>query len=61
MAVDYCHQIMIDQLQVKKISVKTSQLAFGFFEKFGYRTIRVEQNYWGLGLDLYEMELLLQS
>tara|TARA_R110000868_G_scaffold4211_6_gene26465 strand:- start:9911 stop:10033 length:123 start_codon:yes stop_codon:yes gene_type:complete len=36
--------------------VTTSQLAYKFFEKFDYSINRIEKNYWGEGLDLYEME-----
>lgn len=42
--------------RVEIFIVTTSQLAYKFFEKFDYRIIRIEKNYWGDGLDLYEME-----
>lgn len=40
---------------IKKISVRTSQLAFGFYEKHGFRTQEVIEDYWADGLDLYVM------
>lgn len=40
----------------KLIEVDTSQHAFGFFEKYGFRTTGVEPDYWADGLDLYKME-----
>lgn len=50
----------IDALKKKgysKISVRTSQYADKFYEKLGFRLIRVEKDFWAEGLDLYEMEL----
>lgn len=55
-AVSHCHKLLEDK--VEKFIVTTSQFAFRFFEKFGYRTIRTKKNYWGKDLDLYEMEKL---
>lgn len=54
--VDYCLNILKSDPTVKKLVVRTSQLAYGFFAKFGYQLIRVEKDYWGEGLDLYLME-----
>ncbi len=54
-AVQFCHKQM-SELGVKKFSVRTSQHAYQFFEKFGYTTTYIEKNYWGEGLDLYEMK-----
>lgn len=56
-AVEYCLMRLRQNPEVEKFVVMTSQLAFRFFEKFGYRVIRTEKDYWGTGLDLYEMEM----
>ena len=40
---------------LETIVVQTSQYADAFFGKFGFKTIRIEKDYWAKGLDLYEM------
>ncbi len=57
-AVKHCLNILSKDYRVEKFVVRTSQLAFQFFGKFGYTISRIEKNYWGDGLDLYEMEML---
>ena len=57
MAVEYClNQLKLDQ-QIRELIVTTSQHAFRFFEKFGYKVHYIEKDYWGKGLDLYEMKM----
>ena len=41
---------------VKTISVRTSQLAFGFYEKRGFVLQKMVKDYWAEGFDLYQME-----
>ena len=36
--------------------VRTSQLAYGFYEKQGFELKKVEKDYWAEGFDLYQME-----
>jgi ribosomal protein S18 acetylase RimI-like enzyme len=55
-AVEHCLKILGNDKRVEKFIVTTSQHAYKFFEKFGYRVHRIEKNHWGKGLDLYEME-----
>lgn len=55
-SVEHCLKILRKDQRVEKFIVSTSQLAYQFFEKFDYRIIRVVKDYWGKGLDLYEME-----
>ncbi len=40
------------------IECRTSQVAFQFFEKFGFVLQRTETDYWVPGLDLYYMTLI---
>lgn len=54
--VERCHQELKKDARVKRLTVRTSQLADAFFEKFGYRTTKTVKNHWGQGLDLVEME-----
>ncbi|WP_299898627.1 GNAT family N-acetyltransferase [uncultured Aquimarina sp.] len=56
-AVTHCLSILKSNSEIQKVTVRTSQLAYGFFEKFGFITKKTAKDYWGLGLDLYEMEL----
>jgi len=58
-SLNYCLAILKSNPSVNKILVKTSQHANLFFEKFGFVLIKMKQDYWGKGLDLYSMELQL--
>ncbi len=54
--VEHCLKVLGEDKRVEKFIVTTSQLAYKFFEKFDYSTNRIEKDYWGEGLDLYEMD-----
>lgn len=41
------------------IVVRTSQMAFRFYAKHGFKTISVHKNYWADGFDMYYVELTL--
>ena len=56
LAVEHCLKILGEDKRIEKFIVTTSQLAYKFFEKFEFSLNRIEKNYWGEGLDLYEME-----
>ncbi len=53
-------QHRIDQLKatetIKKITVRTSQVAYQFYEKGGFELVEVVPGYWAKGFDLYRME-----
>lgn len=55
-AVEHCFEHFKSNLDLKKIEVTTSQLAYRFFEKLGFTLLRTQKDYWGKGLDLYVME-----
>lgn len=56
-SVVHCLSILKSNIEIQRVTVRTSQLAYGFFEKFGFTIKKTAKDYWGLGLDLYEMEL----
>jgi ribosomal protein S18 acetylase RimI-like enzyme len=43
----------------KTIHVRTSQLVFKFYEKNGFKLMKIVENYWAQGFHLYEMEYLM--
>lgn len=60
-AVEHCLNLLKSNSEVEKLVVTTSQLAYKFFEKFGYKLVQIEKEYWGQGLDLYLMEQELEN
>lgn len=42
---------------VQRIVVRTSQLAYQFYAKFGFQTEKIAKDYWAPGLDLYAMQM----
>lgn len=46
---------------INKLIIRTSQFAYVFFEKLGYKTILIEKDHWAPGLDLYLMEQLISD
>lgn len=42
---------------VRFIRVRTSQLAFKFYQKFGFELKEIIKDYWAEGFDLYRMEM----
>lgn len=41
---------------VNQIKVRTSQLVYKFYEKLGFKLIKIVEDYWAKGFHLYEME-----
>lgn len=41
---------------IRKITVRTSQLVYKFYEKQGFVLLETQKDYWAQGLDLYKME-----
>jgi [ribosomal protein S18]-alanine N-acetyltransferase len=44
---------------IQKITVRTSQIAYKFYEKQGFELFEIKKNYWADGFDMYNMEYKL--
>lgn len=53
-------QTIRNHSQIHKVVVRTSQLAYSFYEKQGFQLKKKEPDYWGKGYDLYYMEMDIQ-
>lgn len=58
-------QFRIDRIinihQPERFLVRTTQFTYKFFEKYGFKVIRTEKDFWAKGIDLYEMEYDLKK
>ena len=54
-------QYRIDRIKeipgIEAIVVRTSQLVYPFYQKFGFEVKEVVKDYWAEGIDMYVMEL----
>ena len=55
--IEHCLAKLKERKDVQTTAVWTSQLAFGFYEKFGFRIVEIRPDHWGPGLHLYRMEI----
>ena len=55
--INHCLEELRKSPHLEKTSVWTSQLAYGFYARFGFETQEVQEDFWGPGLDLYRMEM----
>jgi ribosomal protein S18 acetylase RimI-like enzyme len=46
---------------IRSISVRTSQLAYAFYQKLGFELQKIVKDFWAEGFDLYEMKLDLDE
>lgn len=51
----YRLKILKGNERIEEIVVRTSQLAYRFYEKQGFKLIETHQDYWAEGLDMYYM------
>lgn len=58
-------QFRINQIKqlplVDKIVVRTTQLAYKFYQKNGFELEKTEKDFWAAGFDLYQMKLELNK
>lgn len=52
--------ILKSMSSIETIVVRTSQVAYRFYQKNGFNLVRTEKDYWAPGFDLYFMELTFQ-
>lgn len=45
---------------VNSIEVRTSQLAYKFYQKSGFELMEIKKDFWAVGFDLYKMRLLIK-
>ncbi|MDO6759721.1 GNAT family N-acetyltransferase [Tamlana sp. 2_MG-2023] len=48
---------LLENQNIEFIVVRTTQLAFQFYEKLGFKLIRIEKDFWAENFDLYEMKM----
>lgn len=48
-------QVIANKKDIKSIIVRTSQHAFGFYEKKGFKLLERHKDYWAKGFDMYKM------
>jgi ribosomal protein S18 acetylase RimI-like enzyme len=49
----------IQSKEIKRIVVRTSQLAYKFYQKVGFELEKTEKDFWAKGFDLYQMKMNL--
>lgn len=47
--------------EIKTLSVRTSQLVYKFYEKFGLELREIIPDYWAKGFDLYRLDCKIES
>ena len=47
------------QPHIESIIVRTSQLAYAFYQKMGFQLVSITKDHWAKGFDLYLMEMEL--
>ncbi|HEX8546344.1 MAG TPA: GNAT family N-acetyltransferase [Cytophagaceae bacterium] len=55
--VNYRLQLLKTHNTIERISVRTSQHVYKFYEKQGFVLQSIENDYWAIGFDLYEMSM----
>ena len=58
--VNYLLELFSKKENLRVLIVETSQHGYKFFGSFGFTTVKKEKDYWGRGLDLYKMEMVIQ-
>ena len=57
----YRIDLIMSNPEIETITVRTSQLAFRYYEKFGFILQKKKKDFWAPGFDLYHMELKIHQ
>ena len=52
---------LIERYRLDKITVRTSQMVYLFYQKHGFELIEIKKDFWAQGIDLYLMEIDLHK
>jgi len=55
MLLEYRIDLLKKMSQIQEITVRTSQLAYRFYEKHGFEVLAIQKDYWAPGFDMYKM------
>jgi len=55
MLLEYRIDLLKKMPQIQEITVRTSQLAYRFYQKHGFEVLAIQKDYWALGFDMYKM------
>jgi N-acetylglutamate synthase-like GNAT family acetyltransferase len=55
---EYRLMYLKENLNVEQIIVRTTQLAYPFYEKLGFELERIESKFWSENFDLYQMKII---
>lgn len=55
----HCLDLMKTHGSLRLIKVCTSQFAYQFYGRFGFQVVEIKRDFWGQGLDLYKMEMIV--
>lgn len=53
---DYRIDLLKSMDNIEKITVRTSQMAYQFYEKYGFQLQDIMEDHWAKGFDLYRMK-----
>lgn len=51
-------EVISNKKDIKNIVVRTSQHAYGFYQKKGFKLLETHKDYWAKGFDMYKMSYI---
>ena len=52
---------LLTMKKIYQVNVRTSQIAYKFYQKLGFELQSVKKDGWAPGFDIYQMQLILQA